>query len=265
MYLRPVSPSQTQNRTRLKLAAVEPEPGTYALVLFARTNGLVWIGRLGRLRLQSGFYVYVGSAHGSGGVRGRLTHHFEPSIRPHWHIDYLRRHTSLEEVWYCYDRVSREHQWAQCLGTRAGASIPLAGFGASDCQCESHLYFFRSRPSRNAFVRSLRTSDQKHPQVGLLSLAMRVYNRPFRSQQGLAGRMQESKSCPPFRNSERASHSSQNRRKKGYPVGLGHIHASDSKLDAPTVARTLLNCNAHPLSIWLCNHQYRPAPHPHRI
>jgi len=62
MYLRPVSPTQTQNKTRLKLAAVEPEPGTYALVLFARTNGLVWIGRLGRLRLQSGFYVYVGSA-----------------------------------------------------------------------------------------------------------------------------------------------------------------------------------------------------------
>lgn len=170
MYLRPVNPTQTQNGTRLKLAAVEAETGTYVLVLSARATGIVRVGRLGRLRLQSGFYVYVGSAHGSGGVRGRLMHHFEPSIRPHWHIDYLRRHTSLEEVWYCYDRVSREHQWAQCLGTRVGASIPLAGFGASDCQCESHLYFFRSRPSRNAFVRSLRTSDQKHPQVRLLSL-----------------------------------------------------------------------------------------------
>jgi hypothetical protein len=54
------------------LAAVEPQPGTYALLFSARANGLVWIGRLGRLRLQSGFYVYIGSPLGSGGVRGRL-------------------------------------------------------------------------------------------------------------------------------------------------------------------------------------------------
>jgi len=109
MYLRPASPIQTQNRTRLKLAAVEAETGTYALVLSARANGLVRIGRLGRLRLQFGFYVYVGSALGSGGVRGRVRHHLEPSSRPHWHIDHLRRHTSLEEVWYRLDRASWEH------------------------------------------------------------------------------------------------------------------------------------------------------------
>ena len=140
------------------LAAVEPRPGTYVLVVSARANRLVRVGRLGRLRLQSGFYVYVGSAFGSGGVRVRLMHHSQPSHRPHWHVDYLRRHTSLEEVWYCHDRVSREHEWTRCLGIQLGASIPLAGFGASDCQCESHLYFFKSRPSRNAFVRCLRTA-----------------------------------------------------------------------------------------------------------
>jgi len=170
MYLRPVSPTQIQNRTCLKLAEVKPEPGTYALVLSSRADGLVRVGRLGVLRLQSGFYVYVGSALGPGGVRARLAHHLKATSRPHWHIDYLRRQTSLEEVWYCHDHVSQEHQWAQCLGTQTGASIPLAGFGASDCQCESHLYFFQSRPSRDAFVRGLRTSGKKHPQVRLLSL-----------------------------------------------------------------------------------------------
>jgi Uri superfamily endonuclease len=152
---------------RSNLAAIEPEPGTYALVLSARANGLVRVGRLGLLPLQPGFYVYVGSALGSGGVRARLAHHLKTSQRPHWHIDYLRRHTSLAEVWYCYDRASWEHAWAQCLGTLPGASVPLAGFGSSDCQCESHLYFFQSRPSRNAFVRSLRASCQRHPPVRL--------------------------------------------------------------------------------------------------
>ncbi len=152
------------------LAVVGAEPGTYALVLSARANGFVRVGRLGRLRLQSGFYVYVGSALGSGGVRGRLMHHLGLASRPHWHIDYLRRHTSLEEVWHCYDRVSLEHQWAECIGTIRGASVPLAGFGASDCQCESHLYFFRSRPSKSVFVRSLRASGERHPAVRLLRL-----------------------------------------------------------------------------------------------
>jgi Uri superfamily endonuclease len=27
-----------------------------------------------------------------------------------------------------------------------GASIPLAGFGSSDCECETHLFFFKRRP-----------------------------------------------------------------------------------------------------------------------
>ena len=168
MYPRPVSPLQTQNGKRDKFAAVEAEPGTYALVLSARPNRLVRVGRLGRLRLQSGFYVYVGSAHGSGGVLARLTHHLKAISRPHWHIDYLRRHTSLEQVWYCYDRVRWEHVWARGFGTLPGASVPLVGFGASDCHCESHLFFFRSRPSRNAFVRNLLVSRQKHPQLRVL-------------------------------------------------------------------------------------------------
>ncbi len=170
MYPRLVSPTQSQHRTRLKLAAVEAEPGTYALVLSARAKGLVRVGRLGRLRLRPGFYVYVGSALGSGGVRARLAHHLKASSRPHWHIDYLRRHGALADVWYCLDPVSREHQWAQCLGKQPGASVPLEGFGSSDCRCESHLYFFPSRPSRNAFARRLRASCQKNRPVRLLSL-----------------------------------------------------------------------------------------------
>ena len=48
------------------LAAIEAQPGTYALVLSARAGGRVRIARLGGLRVQHGFYVYVGSALGPG-------------------------------------------------------------------------------------------------------------------------------------------------------------------------------------------------------
>ena len=66
------------------LAAIEAQAGTYALVLSARAGGIIRIGRLGELRLQSGIYVYVGSALGPGGVRARLMHHLElfGAIRP---------------------------------------------------------------------------------------------------------------------------------------------------------------------------------------
>jgi Domain of unknown function DUF123 len=71
----------------------QARPGTYVLVLSSRSTDLIQIGRLGALQLQSGFYVYVGSALGPGGVRARLAHHLKLSRRPHWHIDYLRAHT----------------------------------------------------------------------------------------------------------------------------------------------------------------------------
>jgi Uri superfamily endonuclease len=128
------------------------------------------LGKLGNLQLQSGFYVYIGSAHGPGGLRARLAHHLGPSAHPHWHIDYLKAHVTPEEVWYCYDRTSWEHPWAHCLDLQRNASVPLAGFGSSDCACESHLFSFRTRPSRTTFARRLGVFDRGHPPVQLHKL-----------------------------------------------------------------------------------------------
>jgi Uri superfamily endonuclease len=147
---------------------VKPQPGTYVLVLSSAKAALIQVGKLGSLQLGPGIYVYVGSAHGPGGLRARLAHHLEATARPHWHIDYLRAHVAPEEVWYCYDRISWEHGWAYCLGTMSGASVPLARFGSSDCVCESHLFFFGSRPSRAAFARRLAIFERRHPPVLLV-------------------------------------------------------------------------------------------------
>ena len=132
-------------------------PGTYVLVLSSRSTDLIQIGRLGSLQLQSGFYIYVGSALGPGGVRARLAHHLKPSRRPHWHIDYLRAHTRVEEIWYWLDGQRLEHVWAEHIRLSEGASVPLVGFGSTDCGCESHLFFFQQRPSRERFRQMLGT------------------------------------------------------------------------------------------------------------
>jgi Uri superfamily endonuclease len=144
--------------------AIGSGPGTYALILRASRGGALRIGRLGRLTIRRGSYVYVGSALGPGGLGGRLGHHLRLARRPHWHVDYLRRALRVSEVWYSLEHRSREHLWAALLGKTPGCSIAARGFGASDCRCESHLFFFDSPPSIDGFRRRLRkAADRRSP------------------------------------------------------------------------------------------------------
>ena len=134
---------------------MKPEGGTYALILYCPREKLLQIGKLGALELRRGFYVYVGSALGPGGLRARVAHQAQVSPRPHWHIDYLRPHILLDRVGYTYGRVSREHCWAHFIRALKGASVPLAGFGSSDCRCEAHLFYFATRPSLRFLAESV--------------------------------------------------------------------------------------------------------------
>lgn len=140
-------------------------PGTYALILRADRRQTVQVGRLGQLVVEPGCYVYVGSALGPGGVRARIGHHARLATRPHWHIDYLRRAATLRHVWYAYEAVRREHAWADIFAHLPGASIPLPGFGASDCTCLTHLYFFSRQPRLDSFRRRLRAVVPNHSRV----------------------------------------------------------------------------------------------------
>ena len=140
-------------------------PGTYTLILHADHRRIVRIGRLGQLAVEPGFYVYVGSALGPGGVRARVGHHTRLATHPHWHIDYLRRAAALRHVWYSYDCVRREHAWADIFARMPGASIPLPGFGASDCTCPAHLHFFSRQPRLDSFRRRLRAALPNHGRV----------------------------------------------------------------------------------------------------
>ena len=140
-------------------------PGTYALIFSAYIEGLLKIGKLGTLQLKPGFYIYVGSAFGPGGLKARIAHHCRKAVRPHWHIDYLGHSLYLTEIWYTYDPVHREHQWAQTLSATRGATVPLAGFGSSDCRCKAHLFFRNSRPSIKTFRRKICAGTKNHGKV----------------------------------------------------------------------------------------------------
>lgn len=138
------------------------EPGTYALMLTSQRTGSVRIGRLGDFALQSGFYIYVGSAFGPGGLAARIRHHRQIAARPHWHIDYLRAACDLAEVWFTTSAGRHEHSWAKAVAQMAGATVPMPGFGSSDCACEAHLFWFKHPPSIGAFRRLVQPKVSVH-------------------------------------------------------------------------------------------------------
>jgi Uri superfamily endonuclease len=145
-------------------------PGTYALVFSASAEKSIPIGRLGLLDLRPGFYVYVGSAFGPGGVQARIRHHLQKAHRPHWHIDFLQGYLSAIEVWFSHDHIRHEHRWADMLQKTRGASTILPGFGSSDCRCRTHLFFFRAKPSGGYFRKRIRAACREHAAIKIKKL-----------------------------------------------------------------------------------------------
>jgi Uri superfamily endonuclease len=139
--------------------------GTYAIILKPNAKRSIKVGKLGLLRVQDGYYVYVGSAFGPGGLKARVAHHKRKTHRPRWHIDYLRAAAKICEVWYTYDPKPREHQWAATLAAAKASAIPFAGFGSSDCNCLTHLYYFKSKPTIASFRCRLHAKIKDHAKI----------------------------------------------------------------------------------------------------
>ena len=116
------------------------QQGSYLLWFYLPRRTAISIGRRGRHSFARGWYGYCGSACGAGGVRGRLAHHLRPAVRCHWHIDYFKPHASLRQVWVCTG-ANREHDFSRILLSDPLARCPLPGFGASDCDCDSHFVY----------------------------------------------------------------------------------------------------------------------------
>lgn len=135
--------------------------GTYILVLKLVAPTTMTIGKLGSFHFDAGWYTYVGSAYGTGGLQGRLKHHLSPMKKPHWHIDYLRQKAGIEEIWYASCATAHEHEWATIICTLPDATITVSRFGASDCQCQTHLSYFAQKPAYDVFSDLAGTPIQK--------------------------------------------------------------------------------------------------------
>ncbi|MEA4906589.1 MAG: GIY-YIG nuclease family protein [Anaerolineaceae bacterium] len=119
--------------------------GSYAVWLHLDTARRLVVGRLGGVDFLPGEYVYLGSAHGPGGLRARLERHQAGSPRRRWHVDYLRAWAIPRGGLYAAGDENLECAWTQALLRSPRASVAVPGFGASDCShgCPAHLVYFR--------------------------------------------------------------------------------------------------------------------------
>jgi Uri superfamily endonuclease len=118
--------------------AIPSYAGAYLLILQLGKPILVDLRKAGSVHLAAGWYVYAGSAWGSGGLRARIGRHFRQRKKPHWHIDRLT--LKAVELSAIVVPNARECDLVAKLAMSDHFKSAVAGFGSTDCRiCESHL------------------------------------------------------------------------------------------------------------------------------
>ena len=114
--------------------------GCYCLIINLEKTSKIKIGKkLGFLKFDKGYYVYIGSAMNS--LESRLNRHLSDDKKLHWHIDYLLKKSEITDIIF-NENKKVECDLSQYMSTK---TTGVEDFGCSDCDCESHLYYFKNK------------------------------------------------------------------------------------------------------------------------
>lgn len=114
--------------------------GTYCLLINLKKDSRIKIGnKLSFINFKSGYYIYVGSAMNS--LESRLNRHLSDDKKKHWHIDYLllNKNSQITDIYYTVSTKKVECEIARNISPN---SSEIDNFGSSDCECNSHLFYF---------------------------------------------------------------------------------------------------------------------------
>lgn len=128
------------------------DKGSYLICGKIDEERTLQVGKLGKISFKPGYYVYVGSAMNS--LSARIKRHLKKDKLFRWHIDYIVPH--LKDLTPIPIRSSEplECSLSRALSSIANGYIP--SFGCSDCDCDSHLYWFTIDPFESErFVETL--------------------------------------------------------------------------------------------------------------
>ena len=122
--------------------SVPESRGAYLLLLRLDRPLAADIPTLSADILPPGWYAYAGSARGPGGLSARIARHLKTDKAVHWHIDRLT--PAAAALFALAYPEGDECALIAALLNRGAFTVPLAGFGASDCRtCPSHLLRWR--------------------------------------------------------------------------------------------------------------------------
>jgi Uri superfamily endonuclease len=115
---------------------VVPSAISYQLVIDLERPVRCTIGRLGTFEFPAGRYLYTGSA--KRGLEARISRHVGSRTTMRWHVDYL-----LSSPGVTVTKVIRSRRDECRLNQASPGSMPVPGFGASDCAagCCAHLKY----------------------------------------------------------------------------------------------------------------------------
>ena len=119
------------------------------------------VGKFGQILFKPGVYAYIGSAFGPGGIKARVDRHLRQTDKKHWHIDYIKSAMTIEEVWLIYTHQRLEHRCAKICADLEQAQNARPGFGSSDCDCKTHLYYYPKMPKFLDFKKQLSMKSDK--------------------------------------------------------------------------------------------------------
>ena len=117
----------------------EKTKGTYVLLIKLKKSKIINVGKLGKFKFPKGFYVYVGSAFGSGGLKSRVERHLKKEKKKRWHIDYFLELAKIIDVFTTNERCEKKLasellKFGECVAKRFGST--------DDQENETHLIFF---------------------------------------------------------------------------------------------------------------------------
>jgi sugar fermentation stimulation protein A len=145
---------------------VDRDCGAYLLVVHLPQAERVAVGALGEVPFPPGYYVYVGS--GRANLSHRVKRHLSARKRLRWHIDYLLRAAGRVRGLPVYSEEDLECAIAADVASISPRAVPR--FGAGDCRCGSHLYYFDTDPTAtDAFQEILHR--YRHTRMGRRVLA----------------------------------------------------------------------------------------------
>ena len=115
-------------------------PGVYILIISLKKEHTIKVGRRRTIPFASGYYFYVGSA--LGGLEARVTRHLAKEKRHHWHIDYLLDASKI--IGFLAIPTTRRIECLVAKSLSEGLE-GINGFGSSDCNCRSHLFYYAGK------------------------------------------------------------------------------------------------------------------------